>query len=285
MRQFPIGVLVDSFRLPFAQGVRKAAQVGVSGLQVYATGGEMAPENLDRAKRADIRKLLSDEGLTISALCGDLGGHGFAVAGDNPARIECSCRIVDLAKDLGCDVITTHIGVIPADPNHPRYAVLQQACRALGEYAESVGAFFAIETGPEPCARLKTFLESLGTRGVRVNLDPANLVMVSGDDPVAGTRLLGDWIVHTHAKDGVMLQKSDPEVIYDMFAGEGIEGISDKDFFREVPLGQGQVDYPGWLKALEDIGYAGYLTIEREVGEDPEGDIRAAVGFLKGLMQ
>ena len=35
------------------------------------------------------------------------------------------------------------------------------------------------------------------------------------------------------------------------------------------------------LRALEDIGYRGYLTIEREVGGTPEKDISMAVEFLK----
>jgi sugar phosphate isomerase/epimerase len=53
----------------------------------------------------------------------------------------------------------------------------------------------------------------------------------------------------------------------------------------EVPLGEGSVDWPNYLKALEEIGYNGFLTIEREVGDDPERDIRAAVEFLKNQMK
>ena len=41
------------------------------------------------------------------------------------------------------------------------------------------------------------------------------------------------------------------------------------------------MDFPGWLKALDDIGYRGFLTIEREVGDNPEADIRRAVDFLR----
>ena len=40
-------------------------------------------------------------------------------------------RILDLACDLETDVVTTHIGVVPADVSHPRYAVMQEACRKL----------------------------------------------------------------------------------------------------------------------------------------------------------
>ena len=53
----------------------------------------------------------------------------------------------------------------------------------------------------------------------------------------------------------------------------------------DVPLGQGGVPFPAYLAALEDIGYRGYLTIEREVGSDPAGDILLAADFLRTLMK
>ena len=51
--------------------------------------------------------------------------------------------------------------------------------------------------------------------------------------------------------------------------------------YIEVPLGEGNVDFDHYLKALDDIGYKGFLTIEREVGEKPEEDIARAADFLK----
>ena len=157
---------------------------------------------------------------------------------------------------------------------------MQAACNELAEYAHVNGAFFAIETGPEPAERLKTFLDGLSSKGVAVNLDPANLVMVTGDDPVQAVYTLKDYIVHTHAKDGRMLRKTDPRVIYDFFAEGGIGDLRLDEYFKEMPLGQGGVDFDGYMKALEDIGYTGFLTIEREVKENPAADIALAVEFL-----
>lgn len=77
----------------------------------------------------------------------------------NPALIEESKRILELAKDLETDVVTTHIGVVPEDKSHPRYAIMQEACGQLAAYADSLQAHFAIETGPEKAATLKEFLD------------------------------------------------------------------------------------------------------------------------------
>ena len=278
MYNFPVGVLLESFRCDWHDALKQAADLGLSGIQVYTTKGEFAAEAMTPAKRKAFLDEVKSYGLTISALCGDLG-HGFGDADLNPELIEKSKRIVDLAKDLETDIVTTHIGVVPEDPNHPRYKIMQDACGTLAAYADSMQAHFAVDTGPERAVTLKNFLDSLGSRGVSVNLDPANLVMVTGDDPVQAVYTLKDYIVHTHAKDGRKLLDRDPEVIYGIIEDVIQEGSA----FIELPLGQGDVDFANYLKALEDIGYRGYLTIEREVGANPAGDIRLAADFLRGF--
>lgn len=280
MYPFSIGVMLDSFRTDFTTALDKAQALGAKGIQVYATRGEMSPEQMTPEKRREFLKAVKDHGLVISALCGDLG-KGFVSTDLNPELIEQSKRILDLAKDLETDVVTTHIGVVPADKAHPRYAVMQDACGKLAAYADSMNAHFAIETGPEEAVTLKEFLDGLHSTGVAVNLDPANFVMVTGDDPVQAVYTLKDYIVHTHAKDGRRLCYRDPEILYGMVESEMLEDSS----FIELPLGEGDVDFPNYLKALNEIGYKGFLTIEREVGDNPEGDIGAAVQFLENLIR
>lgn len=280
MYQFPIGVMVDSFRLPFKEAVEASAKVGGKGIQVYTTSGEMAPENLSAEKRREVLDIIKSNGLVVSALCGDLG-MGFSNAEKNPELIERSKRILDLACDLETEVVTTHIGVVPKDKNHERYKIMQEACSKLGRYADEMKSHFAIETGPETADVLKGFLDGLGSKGVAVNLDPANFVMVTGDDPVKAVYTLKDYIVHTHAKDGIRLLDVDPEILYGVIE----DAISEGEAFREVPLGQGSVDFPKYLAALDDIGYKGFLTIEREVGANPSADIAMAVDFLNNLIK
>ena len=280
MTDFQIGVMIDSFKLGLKEGIKKAKDVGASGIQISAVRGETAPENLNAGQRKAILDQIRSTGLVVSAVMGDLGGHGFARPADNAWKIEKSKRIMDLALELDTHVITTHIGIVPDQDSHPRWKILQEACETLGEYGDQVGAYFAIETGPEKASTLKRFLDSLSSRGVRVNFDPANLVMITGDDPVKAVHTLKDYIVHTHAKDGVMKKKDDPERIYNFFAEGGIEDLNLQDFFLETPLGMGQVNFDEYLKALAAVGYKGFLTIEREVGDHPESDIRLAVEFL-----
>ena len=280
MFQFPIGAMVDSFRMPTREAVKTAASIGVKGLQMYATSGENSPEMLSGVKRSELLRYVKDQGLVFSAICGDFG-KAFSDRKRNGELIEGSKRIMDLAKDLCTYVVTTHIGVIPSDKTCDRYKIMQEAAYELAQYADGLNAHFAIETGPEVADTLKSFLDDLGSTGVAVNLDPANFAMVTRDDPVAAVYKLQKYIVHTHAKDGVNLRNCDP---YEIYAEMDHSAWDQEPAFRELPLGQGAVDFPAYLKALDDVGYRGFLTIEREVGERPAEDIKLAADFLRSVI-
>lgn len=80
-----------------------------------------------------------------------------------------------------------------------------------------------------------------------------------------------------------MLVKGNPEYIYRVVhpVPAEVQGVK---YYEEVPLGTGSVDFTAYLKALEEIGYKGFLTIEREVGENPAKDIKTAVDFLNKMI-
>ena len=279
MYKFPIGILMESLKEDDLTAIKSAQKMGVKGMQMYATHGAHSPEEMNTAKRKELLDMMKSHGLCFSALCGDLG-QGFWRPERNPELIEKSKRIIDMAMELETNIVTTHIGVVPSDENNDRYKIMQEACFELSRYADSLDAHFAIETGPETADVLKKFLDSLNSRGVAVNLDPANLAMVTGDDPVKAVYTLKDYIVHTHAKDGIKLLDVPTEMIYGII--EKPEDVAKLGAaFKEVPLGQGSVDFDNYLKALEEIGYKGFLTIERECGENPKADIEIAVKFLE----
>ena len=277
-----LGVISDCFKRSIEESIALAGKLGMDGIQIYAVSGEFCPDALlaNDGKIEYYKALLKENNLVVSALCGDLGGHGFEIESENPTRVERTNRIVDLACKLGTGVVTPHIGVIPSDETSPKYRVMLDAIRHCGEYAASKGVILAIETGPETAPVLKGFVERAGA-GVGVNLDPANFVMVTGQDPTEAVYLLRDHIVHTHLKDGKMLKKSDPVEIYNVFAEGGIEGLNVADYFIETPVGEGDVDFAAYFGALKEIGFDGFLTIERETGADPSADIAKAAEYAR----
>ena len=99
MYDFPIGVMLESFKAERSAAIKKAAEIGADGIQMYATSGENSPENLSASARKELLKEVKDSGMVFSALCGDLG-MGFGNRELNSGLIEKSKRIIDLANDL-----------------------------------------------------------------------------------------------------------------------------------------------------------------------------------------
>ncbi len=251
-----IGIFADNLKLPLRDGIRKAAELGVASFQMYTTSGEVLPEHMSAAARAEFRRFYTDLGLQLSATCADFGA-GFVNAEKNAEMIPRLLAQVDLAVDLGTPVITTHIGAVPPEPNEV-WDTMRAALNEIGRYAESRGVTLATETGPESGPVLRALLDTLDTAGVRVNLDPANLTMAGYHLDEALDALL-PYIVHTHAKDG----------------------YCDPGKWREAPLGEGEVDWPHYVARLQAYGYTGAFTIEREAGDDPIGDVAKAIAFLR----
>lgn len=254
-----IGIFVDGFRRPIAEGLRLAAEFKVRSFQVFITKGEMLAENMDKRARSAFVARYRDMGLELSATCGDFGlsfGDADFLKAKEPLLREAIVQTVD----LGAAIMTTHIGALGDDPDGAKEETMVANIRRIAEYAADQGVTLATETGLESGERLRRILERADSKGVGVNFDPANLVM-NGFDHLAAVRELFPLVVHTHAKDGVR---------------EG--GVA-----REVPLGEGAVDFPIYVGLLTELGYKGAYTIEREGGEDRVGDIRKAVAFLKNL--
>jgi sugar phosphate isomerase/epimerase len=257
MSRLKIGLRLESLGLPLRRGLQEAERLGVGGVQVDAVG-DLAPDNLLQTGRREFRNLLRAHNLELTALGCPLR-HGLDVARDQEPRIERVHKVLSLSYDLGARVAIVQAGQVPEDANDPRTALLSEALRALGQYGDRVGAVLALETGLESGAVLRAFLDRFDTGGLAANLDPANL-LVHGFDPYEAGRALHGKIAHVHAKDARQAGASRAA--------------------QEVPLGHGDIDWMQFLGALAEVGYRGWVTIERDQGMSL-AEAAAAVGFLR----
>lgn len=278
-----IGLMLSNIKGSTKSTLDFCSSTGLDGVQIGISYGKYNVERVTDKRYSHLEKSLIDHDLEISAYCGELGGHGFMIEKNNHKQIEKCKKMIDFAVEKGVKIISTHIGVIPEDKNCDIYKAMHNAMKEVGIYAKERGRILAIETGPEKATTLKDFIDGLDG-GIGVNLDPANFVMCARQDPVEAVYILRDYIVHTHAKDGKNLEPVDTRFVYG-FVNEsdkiGLKAPKGK-VYEETPLGYGDVDWDKYLKALKDIGYNGYLTIEREYGsKKTKKDIIDATNFLK----
>ncbi len=260
MNRSHIGIRLESLGLPLRRALQEAERLGVTGIQVDAVG-DLSPNQLSQTGRREFRHLLRAHSLELTALGCPLR-HGLDQAENQEARIDHVRKVLSLSFDLGPRVAIVQAGRVPDDPQTPQAALLSEALLALGQYGDRVGATLALETGLESGPVLRAFLDRFDTGGLGVNLDPANLLL-HDFDPLESTRALRGRIVHVHAKDA---RRSSPSRAA-----------------REVPLGHGDIDWIAFLGVLEEIDYHGWITVEREGGINPRGDVAAGVAFLRRL--
>ena len=275
-----IGALDCSLKKPLPATLKKFQEMGVQGVQIFT-----APEYLlyGKERLSDIRKMCADCGLVVSAVCGDVAWSHFGVEAEWQDRIMVHERVVDIACQLDTKIITTHIGVVPDDEADPVFQMMVKSIRKAAEISAAQGTCIAVETGPEKAETLLKLLEAVDSKGLGVNLDPANLWMVSRVEADHAVRVLGKYIVHTHAKDGINYSAGSAAKVYGLCEIDGtLRKIDEpRPKYEEVALGDGGVKWDAYIAELKKIGYDGFLTIEREAGDNPEGDIQKAIDFLK----
>jgi len=277
MSDLKIAVMLDSFRIDRYAAMQKAVAMGVPGIHI-SVSGEWDARTMAPAARQELIRHVSSLGLEISAVsC--WGGDVDLTEEENWAEnIEWGKRILEVAADLECGIWQAHVGIMPEDISDPGWGRMVEAMGELAQHGEQVGACLAIETGPEPPYVLRRLITEVGSKAIRINWDPANMIIwpalfcqklgesysrekwIEKFQPNEGAKALADVIVHTHAKDALVHPDG-------------------RD--QEVPLGEGWVDWPRYIANLVDSGYDGYFAIEREVGDNPEVDIRRAVEFLR----
>jgi sugar phosphate isomerase/epimerase len=182
-------------------------------------------------------------------------------------RVERISKIGKFAHEIGVTRVAMHIGSVHGDHSAPLHAQMVQVTRQICDELASRGQVFALETGQENAQTLKRFIEDVKRDNLKVNFDPANMILYGVDQPISALNVLIPWIDGVHCKDGRWPTQ------------EGQLG-------QETPLGEGDVDFQAWLKRLLELGYRGPLTIEREIsGDQQRQDILRAVALLEGLLQ
>ncbi len=260
MLQIKVGVQLASLQLPLRQALLAARELGAEAVEIDARR-ELKPEDLSHTGVRQVRKMLDDLNLRVSAVSFRTR-RGYHVADDLEARIAATRRALRLAHDLGSSVVVNHIGRVPPEADTDATSTMIQALSDLGRFSHKEGAFLAAQTGTESGAELAKLIARLPPGAIGVDFHPAELIL-NGHSPAEAIRSLAPHVMHVHANDATR----------DLSLGRGIE----------VPLGRGSAEFPELLAVLEEHQYRGYITVERRDADDPIREIGQAVEFLRNM--
>lgn len=255
--------------------LRQVKQFGVRAGQL-GFPGELS---LDGAAEKWDEALTAEHFTAVTAVCSYVGELyqdvpavqrtvGLVPEETRVQRVSRTKAVSDVARKLGIDSVACHIGFISHDFGSSSYAGIRDVARDICDYCGKNGQSFTLETGQEPAKVLLQFIADVKRKNLKINFDPANMILYGTGDPVEALGVLGKHVISVHCKDGDW-----PPV--DLPAALGVE----------KPLGEGSVDFPAFISQLKEIGYRGVLSIEREEPEERKraADIRKAVSLLQRL--
>ncbi len=258
MEKWPLGVFAS---IDAGLGVRLAVvrELGVPTIQLHA------PSKATRTKRraAEFLARLDDFEICVTAVFGGFEGESYAdiptvarTVGLVPpatraSRLAEMKEIADFARVLGVPAVGLHIGFVPHDPADPLHRDVVAVARDLCDHCRANEQNLHLETGQETAEVLIDFLGEVGRDNLFVNFDPANMILYGCGEPIEALGKVGRWVRSIHCKDAKWSARP---------------GV---DWGIETPLGEGDVGMETFLRTLADLGYAGPLTIEREIPQEP----------------
>ncbi|MCC6444762.1 MAG: sugar phosphate isomerase/epimerase, partial [Armatimonadetes bacterium] len=273
MKPLSIGVMLGG-QDP-VMGMEKIGSLGMDNCQMlYPESKWHSDEGIARLKET-----MAKTGVTVSTIfCGFEGESyadiptiqrtvGLVNPETRPGRVAVVYQISDFAAKLGVNTLAAHIGFVPEETGGGNYEEVVAAVQGICDKCKSNGQCFSLETGQETGQALYGFIQDVNRDNLRVNFDPANMLLYGSGDPIEALSLVGKYVIGVHCKDGKMPTQ------------EGQLG-------HEYPLGEGDVGIPRFLAKLKELGYQGPLTIEREItGDQQTKDILKAKELLEGLKQ
>src|SRR5712692_9620008 len=217
MKPLEIGVMFWSDKPP-REKLRDIKSFGVSCGQLGLAGDT----DISSAAAQAWKTALRDEGFTLVTVFTAYTGESYADAptvqktvGFIPraTRAEREARTLaasDFTAAVGVPSLATHVGFVPHHRSDADYITVRDLVRRVCDRCASNGQTFALETGQEPATTLMQFLTDVNRPNLKINFDPANMILYGTGDPIEALEVVKAHVVSVHCKDGDWPDKTKP---------------------------------------------------------------------------
>lgn len=255
-----IGIQLLSLRQPLKKALHTAARLGAAGVEIDVRN-QLVPGELSHTGLRQFHKLLEELHLEVCAVS-FYTRDGYDVQDRLERRVDATKQAVRFAHDLRCHVLINHVAWSFSSADDETGQRLLAVLTDLGRFALRYGVVIAARMGGLSPENLAGLIRHIPEEHLGANLDPLELIS-RGYRPADAIGLLGPYVRHVHAADGVK----------DTSAGGG----------SEVQLGRGSADFVDLAGRLEEYDYRGYFTVQRQNADAPENQVGQAVRYLQNL--
>ncbi|MBS1717133.1 MAG: sugar phosphate isomerase/epimerase [Armatimonadetes bacterium] len=263
-------------RIDLTGFVIEAKQVGAEGVELLDFFYK------DRAEdRQLLKSILNNEGFPCPIFSVS-PNFAKADAAERIAEMDTILRGLEDAVELGASTLRVFAGN-PADGVSYDSALgwivdnLSEASRR----ADSAGVTLSLENHGKLAGRssqvseiIEAVRKNSGNNALGANPDTANFMLV-GEDSASAVAAVAKYAYMCHLKDFKLAEPG-----WEGFAYEGAEGKK----YVGTALGEGDVDLPACLQALQAQGYQGWLSLEYEGEEDPMTAVPRSIQFARSLL-
>ena len=290
-----LGLASQMFRgIPLEDVVLKVCELGFDGIELEFGSSRLTVWDFEKAKK--LKELADSKGLKIT----DFQPHTFFITPvlgpfqiprqeqKELLNVEACCKMANeinvpyvrvqiIAYTYGVlpriapeDSFTSGGVQIPPTPLMSQYTQGLNTLKKAVKIAEDNGVTLGLDnhfflTVMDHIEVVKM----INSPNLKLFMDVANATL-NGEDIVENAKACGDLLIHCHVKDRKVL-------------GSQTSGTT---FTHEsvVPMGMGIVDWKAYIKALEEINYKGFLSIEgNAVGYTTEETAKIGLKYLRSL--
>jgi len=270
--------------------IDKAAAFGYDGVELVGKRPHASPMDMTKDDRKRLKDYIAARNLELPCLAGYFDFSHDLTHGDMPKlqkELLWMRETLQLAADLGAPYVRTYSGSYYENIAYKQqWDWCLQGLRESAKMAEDLGVTLALQNHSEITVHYQDVLQMIqevGSPNLKADID-CPFLQVCGAPIEEAVRKVGGLLVHSHMSDHYwrpMLQWVPP----------GHSGYYHVTRWSAALLGEGEVDYRTFVRALKSVGYQGYLSYEicgaipgGGAEENLDAAARKALAFVRGLL-